>query len=359
MIYNAANDECRAGFTALELLACVMIVGALASLLLPAVLVSREAARSVECKSRLRDLALAITNMDSSNDRLPASGVYSDELIGGTRFSEPYYSWRVEALPFIGQQNLYDSWDFSYPQSSAANLAANSTRVLSFVCPSDPTLSSNRNPRGDSSYIVNGGVGYTGVFDEVKDCPLSWGDQPVDLLGRGSVCLDSERDPETRKLYESMGLFFMENTGGGETSRHHALADVSDGTSQTIMLSESTTVGFERADHGSGFSSPKPFHTSFFIHPPCIDPSACRGVLPFENATSGRFAIGSFGDFSEGASGGPNSAHRGIVNFAYADGHVSSIPKRSIDAGVYAALVSPQGVRLSGKLSQPVVSSSY
>ncbi|MFG0326615.1 MAG: type II secretion system protein [Phycisphaerales bacterium JB037] len=58
----------RAGFTLIELLVVIAIIAILIGILLPALRQAREAARSLVCQTRVRDLALAQTNYMLAND---------------------------------------------------------------------------------------------------------------------------------------------------------------------------------------------------------------------------------------------------------------------------------------------------
>jgi prepilin-type N-terminal cleavage/methylation domain-containing protein/prepilin-type processing-associated H-X9-DG protein len=67
---NVRHRRAPAGFTLVELLVVISIIGVLVSLILPAVQAARESARSTQCKSNLRQIGLALTRyLDQQGER--------------------------------------------------------------------------------------------------------------------------------------------------------------------------------------------------------------------------------------------------------------------------------------------------
>ncbi len=64
----------RSGFTLLELLISVAIIGVLISILLPAVQAAREAARQAHCKNNLKQISLAALNHLDTQGHFPTGG---------------------------------------------------------------------------------------------------------------------------------------------------------------------------------------------------------------------------------------------------------------------------------------------
>ena len=77
---NTKFSNAHRGFTLVELLVTIAIVGILIGLLLPAVSSVREAARRVDCQNKLRQIGVALLNYESAQDELPPGRVGCDDI---------------------------------------------------------------------------------------------------------------------------------------------------------------------------------------------------------------------------------------------------------------------------------------
>ena len=335
----------RAGFSLVELLVVMGLVGLLLAIAMPAVTRSRQAARRTECLNNLRNLALGLTMFDETHGRLPASGNYFDGSATGGGGAE-FHSWAVAILPWVDQGNVSRQWDFEKSIADPVNAPLTRVKVPVFICPSDLSRSPKGKGGGDLSYVVNGGVGFTiRTGSGVGDCPIHPSGPRLDLNGDGQTCTGTEADDEDRLLFKRMGLFFLENWKSGGTERHYALADIGDGTSQTMLLSENARTGYNPEDESVSFASSNPYLCAYYIGNPCRA-GDCR-VVDYSQCNAGEWRINSGIRSPEGESAIPNSFHDGGVHMAFADGHVTFMSE-GIDGAVYAALASPQGRLLSG-----------
>lgn len=151
----------RRGFTLVELLVVIVVIGVLSGLLLPAVSSAREAARKVSCVNRLRQLGLAISEYEVNFKYFPAGRMDPDYVVNGvvqivgTAYPStiPAGSWtgfrsvHTFLLPYMDAKPVYDRIDFSAPTAVQmidregnpvnANYAAYLYADVMFLCPSE------------------------------------------------------------------------------------------------------------------------------------------------------------------------------------------------------------------------------
>ena len=101
----------RVGFTLVELLVVIAIIGALVSLLLPAIQGAREAARRLRCLNNLKQHGLAVLSYESLRGKLPPSGIVDDAPGAFDPLSGNMLSWAVLVLPYIEERSLAARFD--------------------------------------------------------------------------------------------------------------------------------------------------------------------------------------------------------------------------------------------------------
>jgi prepilin-type N-terminal cleavage/methylation domain-containing protein len=118
--------QSRPAFTLIELLVVIAIIAILIGLLLPAVQKVREAAARMSCANNIKQIALGVHNYENANGTVPPAWI--------KRGASPNPgSILFLLLPYIEQDNLFNK----------GTNAACGTVVKTYICPADPTFSTN------------------------------------------------------------------------------------------------------------------------------------------------------------------------------------------------------------------------
>jgi prepilin-type N-terminal cleavage/methylation domain-containing protein/prepilin-type processing-associated H-X9-DG protein len=141
------------GFTLVELLVVISIIGMLMALLLPAINSVRENARRTQCSNNIRQIALGAFNYAGSKNSFP--GYRGNRAGSGSTQAGMDASWFVAILPQLERSDIKDRYD---------QLVANPMMIpyIDFAaCPSDPpeqlTPLPNAPPISHLAYVANTG----------------------------------------------------------------------------------------------------------------------------------------------------------------------------------------------------------
>ena len=144
----------RHGFTLVELLVVVAIIGTLVGLLLPAVQSAREAGRRLSCGNNLKQVGLGIVSYEVARKVYP-SGRDARDPTG--------VSWAFRLLPYVEQSQIYTAFNKTARVDDDINSVAMRSPVATFYCPSRrapaathhktaaATLEASSDPRPESS----------------------------------------------------------------------------------------------------------------------------------------------------------------------------------------------------------------
>jgi len=310
---HASGRPRAAGFTLVELLVVIAVIGLLVALLLPAVQAAREVARRLQCANNLRQLSLAVANYEATLGILPAAGIVDIDEEG--RFlcrSGKMFSWAALILPYVEQETLHDRFDFNRsvleqegnPQSDQPPL---------MLCPTDAArgrMFVDADLTGGKSFGKGNYAAYCSTYHiDQQETPPGF---PGAIVGHGQK-----------------------------------LAEITDGTSNTLMLTEVRTrdhvqdqrgtwalpwagsclVAVDRHSKNTPRYVPDSYTKGMAQLPNrqgpiydmlyrCADPSGAQ----WDRMPCATYAPGYPNGFLSAA---PRSLHPGGVNASFVDGHVT------------------------------------
>ncbi len=311
------------GFTLVELLVVITIIGILIALLLPAVQAAREAARRVQCQNHLKQLALGCIAHENASGRYPTDGWgfgWTGDADLGNDWRQPA-GWLYNILPYIEQQPMHDLGIGHDPNKLALNLQRMMSPLETFHCPTRRTVklypyvwgnaggcantSATPTAVARCDYACNGGATYTDPSIGASHWPGSY-NNVAGGPSRMSYAIDATGNLTSAGVQAFSDIAKVAN-GVIYTGSMIRPADVTDGTSNTYLIGEKYMdndhyeTGQDAADNEAAMIGDNQDIARWTYSPPMVNtPGYANGVI--------------FG-----------SAHANVFNMAFCDGSVQAM----------------------------------
>ncbi len=203
----------RSGFTLVELLVVLAIIGILVGLLLPAVQMVREAGRQTQCKNNLKQLGLAVQAYEAAIGHIPPS-----------RANDGFLTWPVLIMPWIEMQSLQDQFDLK-AKYAAVNPAVSVLATPMMSCPTrrGPGETSDFETKGEPPGAVGDYAGNAGTSEHFPN--LVWAGFTGEPDGVFNSGLATENPVHKNRLIH------------GPKGRYR-MTDIQDGLSHTLFIGE-------------------------------------------------------------------------------------------------------------------------
>ena len=312
------------GFTLVELLVVISIIGILVGMLLPAVQQVREAARRSQCSNNMRQIVLANQNYESAQQHFPPGFVL--ELDSEGEPIDNLWSWSSQIFPQLELTGAFDILNVKEGTLTDAasgaepgQLDALQANYPVFRCPSSSA------PPLNNEFDL-GGVSY-GVLNASGDDVATSVSNYVGVNHSATPNASEHVALRFRDLQPN-GIFF--------DNSEITYSDITDGASNTFIFGERTWE----------FSNPLPGESNFRAG--ASNPFGFTSIRSSNGENqirvTGRvvMATGSgeiFSTFFLHAGRGFSSDHPGGVNIANCDGSVQFLPESTPTGSIFHSSV--------------------
>jgi prepilin-type N-terminal cleavage/methylation domain-containing protein/prepilin-type processing-associated H-X9-DG protein len=375
--------DVRRGFTLVELLVVISIIGVLMGLLLPAINSARESGRKTQCLSNMKNLGYASLQSVEKLRRFPSGGwgpLWVGYPDGGAGIKQPG-GWVYNLLPYLEETSLHDlgqgltNAQDAQMQGALARQIATTQSIMS--CPTRrsaqpwPAMTANPNMNPYDPLSTTGATQITGVVNVARGDYAANAGVEYMKSGSGSSATETEQqfgcflDPtnptgsSTTASFPTNYADGVANTNGtvfnqafswsGVIFQRSNISDgsIKDGQSKTYLIGEKfvdrrhTEDGQYYGDQGNMYSGmgADNYRTTYVIWQGWpTDTQNADGSFssdPGKPAQIGGSLQAMLNDQNDPPSsvGGSNavygclfgSAHGGIVNFVFCDGSAKSL----------------------------------
>ncbi len=326
------------GFTLVELLVVISIIGMLMALLLPAVQNARETGRRNTCQSNQHNVSLALIQFAEAKKYYPGWDNNVVTNVNGTA-SMLTGSWVVPILPYMEKNDIYNALTNSATQANGL------VYMNVLICPSNPPVSSS-GVATPLAYVINGGQ----VQSNGTDLP------PASACSTALTTTQFTQAASSGISYDQSYVNTPNTAGGGcstpanatniKVSQDYVVSH--DGSNFTLLSSENDNIANQvwlpstlintGAQLTSGGNSMKYFLTFQWVasSSPSMSPSAPSGYYRI-NGNKGTSPTTNLQNFAR-----PASNHPGGVVVSFCGGNVRFIAE-DIAYYVYKQLMSPWG----------------
>ena len=149
-IFNLSRRSLR-GFTLVELLIVITIIGFLMAFIIPGVNALREQGRQTACLNNQMQISKAMFSYEGAQNRLP--GVLNQTSGTSATAAAIQYNWAEALFPYLDRTDMWNA-------VCTGGTVQNQMNVMVLVCPNDPYLvdPTSTNYRAILSYGVNGSI---------------------------------------------------------------------------------------------------------------------------------------------------------------------------------------------------------